>query len=210
MKMVKSLLLVSAAGLVAVVRSTGRRSSRKGQAGRIREGLLPVRRWVLLHPRHRYLHEDRRLRPLPGQTSAPAPTSPAVRSAALAVVNNRDRPSQTSPRARAPLLTVDTRQQTAYGTLRTYMLLGFSQDIAPSAPTTAPRPCTSTRGFIQIAGFTFGKATSYFDFVSTAAVAYNAGITALVGHRRRGHSRGCLHRAARQRSVGHDLGRAGA
>jgi hypothetical protein len=33
-----------------------------------------------------------------------------------------------------------------------------------------------TRGFIQIAGFTFGKATSFFDFVSTAAVAYNAGM----------------------------------
>ena len=33
----------------------------------------------------------------------------------------------------------------------------------------------STRAFIQIAGFTFGKATSFFDFVSTAAVAYNAG-----------------------------------
>ena len=31
------------------------------------------------------------------------------------------------------------------------------------------------RGFIQIAGFTFGKATSFFDFASTAAVAYNAG-----------------------------------
>jgi len=33
-----------------------------------------------------------------------------------------------------------------------------------------------TRGFIQIAGFTFGKATSFFDFTSTAAVAYNAGM----------------------------------
>ena len=33
-----------------------------------------------------------------------------------------------------------------------------------------------TRGFIQIAGFTFGKATSFFDFVSTAAAAYNAGM----------------------------------
>jgi hypothetical protein len=33
-----------------------------------------------------------------------------------------------------------------------------------------------TRGFVQIAGFTFGKATSFFDFVSTAAVSYNAGM----------------------------------
>jgi hypothetical protein len=34
-----------------------------------------------------------------------------------------------------------------------------------------------TRAFIQIAGFTFGKATSFFDFISSAAVAYNAGYT---------------------------------
>ena len=41
---------------------------------------------------------------------------------------------------------------------------------APSAP-----GVYFNRGFIQIAGFTFGKATSFFDFASTAAVAYNAG-----------------------------------
>jgi len=72
------------------------------------------------------------------------------------------------------LATFDTRQQTAYGTLRTYLLLGFSQD-STAAPATSPA-VYMTRGFIQIAGFTFGKATSYFDFVSTAAVAYNAGM----------------------------------
>jgi hypothetical protein len=69
--------------------------------------------------------------------------------------------------------TFDTRQQTPYGTLRTYLLMGFSQD-STIAPTTSP-PVYMTRAFMQIAGFTFGKATSFFDFVSTAAVAYNAG-----------------------------------
>jgi len=69
--------------------------------------------------------------------------------------------------------TFDTRQQTAYGTLRTYLLMGFQQD-STLAPSTAPN-VYMTRGFIQLAGFTFGKATSFFDFVSTAAVAYNAG-----------------------------------
>jgi hypothetical protein len=34
---------------------------------------------------------------------------------------------ETGQRTRA-LITVDTRQQTAYGTLRTYILLGYSQD----------------------------------------------------------------------------------
>jgi hypothetical protein len=69
----------------------------------------------------------------------------------------------------------DTRQQTAYGTLRTYLILGWTHDTpnnttAPSAP-----GVYFNRGFIQLAGFTFGKATSFFDFASTAAVAYNAG-----------------------------------
>ena len=76
-------------------------------------------------------------------------------------------------RSRA-VATFDTRQQTAYGTLRTYLLMGFSQD-STVAPSTAPT-VYMTRGFIQIAGFTFGKATSFFDFASTAAVAYNAGM----------------------------------
>lgn len=70
--------------------------------------------------------------------------------------------------------TYDTRQQTAYGTLRTYLLLGWTHD----TPSTAIGPAPGVyfnRGFIQIAGFTFGKSTSFFDFGSTAAVAYNAG-----------------------------------
>src|SRR5262245_26190820 len=68
----------------------------------------------------------------------------------------------------------DTRQQTAYGTLRTYLILGYTQDSVDNG--TAATLFTgagntslyATRAFIQIAGFTFGKATSFFDFVSTA------------------------------------------
>jgi hypothetical protein len=79
------------------------------------------------------------------------------------------------------IATFDTRQQTAYGTLRTYLILGFTQDsVANTANPGADANGSTlyaTRAFIQIAGFTFGKATSFFDFVSTAAVAYNAGHT---------------------------------
>jgi hypothetical protein len=75
----------------------------------------------------------------------------------------------------------DTRQQTAYGTLRTYLILGFTQDSNANAGYVAAAglstPVYMTRAFIQIAGFTFGKATSFFDFISSAAVAYNAGYT---------------------------------
>jgi hypothetical protein len=65
----------------------------------------------------------------------------------------------------------DTRQQTAFGTLRTYWLLGHTTDLGVGGAA----GLYANRGFIQIAGFTFGLATSFFDFVSTAAVAYNAG-----------------------------------
>jgi hypothetical protein len=72
-------------------------------------------------------------------------------------------------------LTNDTRQQTAYGTLRTYFSLGWTHD-TPTATTSPAAPTVYfNRGFIQFAGFTFGKSTSFFDFASTAAVAYNAG-----------------------------------
>src|SRR3954465_8123787 len=91
--------------------------------------------------------------------------------------NNRVVNDDIAQRTRA-IATFDTRQQTAYGTLRTYLLMGFNQDTAGATgvASTAP-PVYITRGFIQIAGFTFGKATSFFDFISSAAVAYNAGFT---------------------------------
>jgi hypothetical protein len=69
------------------------------------------------------------------------------------------------------ITTFDTRQQTAYGTLRTYVLMGFTHDSTGGAAVSL----YATRAFIQFAGFTFGKATSFFDFASTAAAAYNAG-----------------------------------
>jgi hypothetical protein len=71
--------------------------------------------------------------------------------------------------------TMDTRQQTAYGTLRTYLILGWTHDTPSNTTSPAAPGVYFNRGFIQIAGFTFGKSTSFFDFASTAAVAYNAG-----------------------------------
>ncbi len=80
---------------------------------------------------------------------------------------------ETAHRTRA-LITVDTRQQTAYGTLRTYILLGYSQD--STLPESTSPNVYMTRGFLQIAGFTFGKATSFFDIMPGASFAYNAGM----------------------------------
>ena len=84
--------------------------------------------------------------------------------------NTRIDENEVAQRVRA-LATIDTRQQTAYGTLRTYMILGWSHDV----PTTGAAGLYVSRGFIQIAGFTFGKATSFFDIFPNASFAYNAG-----------------------------------
>jgi hypothetical protein len=84
--------------------------------------------------------------------------------------NNRIDENEVMQRVRA-LLTIDTRQQTAYGTLRSYLLLGYSHDV----PTSGAAALYVSRGFIQIAGFTFGKATSFFDIFPNASFAYNAG-----------------------------------
>jgi hypothetical protein len=73
------------------------------------------------------------------------------------------------------IVSQDTRQQTAYGTLRTYLILGWTHDTPNNTTSPSAPGVYFNRGFIQIAGFTFGKATSFFDFASTAAVAYNAG-----------------------------------
>jgi hypothetical protein len=69
--------------------------------------------------------------------------------------------------------TVDTRSQTEWGTLRTYVLLGFNHD-TPGGSSFGGNAASlyATRGFIQFAGFTFGKAQSFYDLYSTPAVTY--------------------------------------
>ena len=69
------------------------------------------------------------------------------------------------------VVTIDTREQTDYGVLRTYFLFGHTGD-SPNA-----EALYANRGFIQFAGFTFGLAQSFFDFYSAPAVSYFAGNT---------------------------------
>jgi hypothetical protein len=61
-------------------------------------------------------------------------------------------------------ITEETRQQTAYGTLRTYLNIGINGNSSSDF--------SANRAFIQIAGFTVGLASSYFDHYSVAAIAY--------------------------------------
>jgi hypothetical protein len=94
-------------------------------------------------------------------------------------------------RARA-YLTADAREQTSYGTLRGYVAAGwqYSSDDAPTlslpafqatgTSTHAGQAITNTftgggngnvsilRAFIQLGGFTFGKTASFYDFYNTS------------------------------------------
>ena len=65
---------------------------------------------------------------------------------------------------------VDARQQTEYGTLRTYFRFGVQQ----TTPTDSVGGAVFwDRAFIQFAGFTVGKTVSFFDGFSTSIYNYN-------------------------------------
>ncbi len=78
-------------------------------------------------------------------------------------LNNRININEYSMRARW-VTSLDVRTQTEYGTLRAYTRAGFQ---TTTGETTQGRIYTE-RGFIQFAGFTFGKSQSYFDFFGGA------------------------------------------
>ena len=132
MKMIKSLVLGSAAGIARHGRGTGGRSSRKGQSGRIREGLLAVWRRLLLYPGHRHLHQARRLScaSTPRSTAASTISRPGAAISASATVIA----DYFATRSRLAL-TVDTRTATEYGVVRTFGQGDFSS--TPQATSTA-------------------------------------------------------------------------
>jgi hypothetical protein len=62
----------------------------------------------------------------------------------------------------------DSRQQTEYGTLRSYLQIGVNYD-SPQGTTTN---FNANRAFIQFAGFTIGTAQSFYDFYSSPASSF--------------------------------------
>jgi len=62
----------------------------------------------------------------------------------------------------------DSRQQTEYGTLRSYLQIGVNYD-SPNATSTS---FNANRAFIQFAGFTIGTAQSFYDFYSAPASSF--------------------------------------
>ena len=75
------------------------------------------------------------------------------------------------------MLTADARSQTEYGTLRGYVRFGIQTTTAPSQAAgnpaiPAPAVAAEARYFIQFAGFTFGLTDSFFDFYNGAAYGF--------------------------------------
>ena len=73
-------------------------------------------------------------------------------------------------RARA-YISMDTRQQTEYGVLRTYINIGINGDSPTSYAGTATN-FNGNRAFVQFAGFTVGLAQSFYDFYSNPATSF--------------------------------------
>jgi hypothetical protein len=88
---------------------------------------------------------------------------------ANANANNRNT-NNSDFRARG-YITADARNQTEYGTVRGYIAVGLSEN-EHGGDVAASNNFSANRAFIQWAGFTFGRAQSFFDFYSNPATSY--------------------------------------
>jgi hypothetical protein len=105
--------------------------------------------------------------------------------------NNTRSTTNLSPKVRG-YITADARNQTEYGTVRSYIALGYSSGGASTgvnsgnitAPGTNPTLSaydpgvgfSANRAFIQFAGFTFGVTQSFYDFYSQSATSFWGGM----------------------------------
>ena len=83
---------------------------------------------------------------------------------------NLDSPAKNLAAWRARgIMTVDARSQTEYGTLRSYLAGGLEWNNGSGAVPATGAGFYAYRAFIQWAGITAGRAQSFFDFYSTPA-----------------------------------------
>ena len=170
MKIVKSLLLGSAAGLVAVT---------AGQAADLPVKAKPVeyvKICSLYGAGFYYMPGTDMCLKVGGWVRAEANWAPnQTGSLAWGPFNGDLQQRSTNNfqvRARG-YVTVDAREQTAYGTARAYLDVGIStSDIGTAA---SEGTFSSNRAFLQWAGMTAGVTQSFYDFYSAAAVLYRAG-----------------------------------
>ena len=71
-------------------------------------------------------------------------------------------------------ITADAREQTAYGVARGYIAVGISTN-NNGTENPGSQTFSSNRAFVQWAGFTAGLSVSFFDFYPAAAYLYRAG-----------------------------------
>ena len=71
---------------------------------------------------------------------------------------------------------MDARTQTEYGTLRAYTLIGYTNETPSNGVNVVGQAPTlyATRASLQFAGFTLGKASSFYDSWSVPANSYFA------------------------------------
>ena len=86
-------------------------------------------------------------------------------------VNSNERTTNNSDFRARGYITADARNQTEYGTVRGYIAVGLSEN-EHGGDVGAGTSFSANRAFIQWAGFTFGRAQSFFDFYSAPATAY--------------------------------------
>jgi len=165
MKMVKSLLLGSAAGLVAVS---------AGQAADLPVKAKPVeyvKVCSLYGAGFYYMPGTDICLKIGGYVRAEITwgnNGNFAQGPTQADLNNR-LTSNLAMRARA-YITADAREQTAFGTARAYVAVGLaSTDIGN---TLVPSFLGFNRAFIQWAGITAGMTQSFYDFYSSAAVGF--------------------------------------
>ena len=164
MKMVKSLLLGSAAGLVAVAGA---------QAADLPVKAKPVQ-YVKICSLYGvgfyYIPGTDMCLKIGGWVRAEytwgAAGSIGVGAFQTTNVNNRST-NNSVWRARG-YITADARSQTEYGTVRGYIAVGVSGNDTNGAGNVFD----ANRAFIQWAGFTFGQAQSFYDFYSVPATSY--------------------------------------
>jgi hypothetical protein len=65
-------------------------------------------------------------------------------------------------------LTADAREQTAYGVARAYIAVGLNPNDIGTTGTETSNTFASNRAFVQWAGFTAGLGRSFFDFYNAA------------------------------------------
>jgi hypothetical protein len=168
MKMVKSLLLGSAAGLVAVT---------AGQAAELPVKAKPVeyvKICTLYGAGFYYMPGTDMCIKIGGWTRAEVTDKGNANLATGPFSNNGNTRATNNLTVRARgYITADAREQTEFGVARAYIDVGLSTNTI--GLDNASNTFSSNRAFLQWAGFTAGLSRSFFDFYNAAVQNYRAG-----------------------------------